>query len=65
MLADFRKLGQVFLVSSIIFSGADRGTRTPKDFSTASLVLRVYQFRHIRILYNALTCIVAALRFAS
>ena len=34
---------------SLLNDGATRGNRTPKGCPTASLVLRVYQFRHGRI----------------
>lgn len=39
----------LFLCGLTNFRGATGGNRTPKDFSTASLVLRVYQFRHDRV----------------
>ena len=41
-----KKAGAFFL------NGVDRGSRTPKDFSTWTWIMRVYQFRHIDILLN-------------
>ena len=48
--AKHRRDTQIYLSAKPISKfGATRGNRTPKGCPTASLVLRVYQFRHGRI----------------